>query len=96
MAEEDISIGLTKIGNNMKKTSGKYDISEFLHANSKEWLTLENIDTLLRTVPKTPLKMPINFVRTLMEQIIHRQDLFTNNYMWKKKELDELFNFFFL
>ena len=94
MAEEDISSGLIKIQDNMKNASGKYSVSDFLDANSKEWLALENIDTLLKVVPKIPLKMPINFSRTLMEQLIHRPELLTSKYVWKQVELDELFNFF--
>ena len=87
MTYDDISTGLTKIGNTMEKSSSLYNISEFLDSKSNEWLFLEKITVLLGEVPSKSLKMPIGVGRSLMELVDY-------NKQWNEANINELFDMF--
>ena len=48
-AHDDISTGLKDIRNLMANSGSKYNISDFIEPKSKEWLTLEHIDVVLKS-----------------------------------------------
>ena len=68
-AEENVTSGLSIILERMANSSSKYNVSEFLHPESDEWLYMENIEALFSFVGKSSIKMPMNIDRSLMELI---------------------------
>ena len=50
--EENVTSGLSIILDRMANSSGKYNVSEFLHPESDEWLYMENIEALFSFVEK--------------------------------------------
>ena len=56
----------------MEKSSSIYNISELLLPKSKNWQRLLKLDALFRLTPKSQLKIPLNFVRSIMEQLENR------------------------
>ena len=54
-AEENVTSGLSIILDRMANSSGKYNVSEFLHPESDEWLYMENIEALYSFVAKVVL-----------------------------------------
>ena len=94
MIEDEISNGLKNVGFKMENGSGSYNISNFLTSTSKQWEFLERADTLLRVIPNKSLKMPINFDRSIMEQLQRKGMTFLFNTQWKQDDVDELYKIF--
>ena len=92
LVEDSISSGLSNIRNKMESNSGRYNISAFLEKTSDQWLVLEKFEALFSIAAKTPLKLPINFARTVMENFggYSFLEAFT------QQEFDELYNMFML
>jgi hypothetical protein len=93
-AEENVPSGLSIILDRMANSSGKYNVSEFLHPDSDQWLYMENIEALFSFVAKTSIKMPMNLDRSLMELIGSNSNLPIENF--KQKDMDEIHNIFSL
>ena len=86
--EDDISIGLTKIGAEIGKANENYNISETLDPKDFQWTFLEKIDGILRIVPKITTKMPMDFSKSILPLIAQEWPLIT------QEEMDKLFNLF--
>ena len=60
-----------------------------MERTSNQWLFMEKIDALWSIATQTELTMPINFDRTIMEQI--ESDL-----LWNQESSDDIYDFYSL